>query len=102
MKKSKAKFKKSEQTTDKDAKFYSSYDGLGEWEIITKEKRDSLMKDIDVRESGQLDYYKFMFPHRTFTEAKSRVLMNLRGDVDEARMAIIHCKRLKISQLKKS
>lgn len=103
MRKNKSKkYPRNLKIVDSDSiKFYSSYDGVWQWEILTKEQRDLIMKDEDVRESGKLDYYLFMFPHRTFSEAKCRILMNLQGDRDEAKMAINDCKRLKKSALKK-
>lgn len=85
-----------------DIKFYSEYCSPNDWTIMTAEERDSCMKDISVRENGQLDYYRFMFPHTTFSDAKSRISMNIKCEACQIKLGKMRIQSLRASDFTKS
>lgn len=82
-------------------KFYSDYSGPSDWQIMTAEERDKCMRDKSVRENGQVDYYRFMFPHKTFSDAKGRVLMNIIGDSNEIKLSKMRIQSLRASDFRR-
>jgi hypothetical protein len=77
-------------------KWYASYSGVGEYEILSEKQRDDLIQELlDQHQFDKVDHVKWMTEFRTFSEAKKYVMGGIKCDMGDLKLSLLDLKKLR-------